>query len=105
MSHIDTKTKGGGSEFDPVLDSQARAFLRAVLNYYPGDLYAKVSSAEQHLIEVLLSLTSELSNPFNQRGRDLFQVAHYSVNKLIPEMIQEINKRHEGGPLQDLTWN
>jgi len=102
---ITTDPTESGSFREIPIEIEARAFLNAVMRYYPGDLYDKIASTERHLIELLLSLQSEIFNPFDNRGRTLFRVAKYSMEHLIPDLKKDITERNEGGPLMSTTWN
>ena len=87
--------------------SQAEHFLLNVMNHYRGSPEQKIERTVEFLDDLLFFTENDLENPFSVESRNVYKIAYYSRNILIPKIIDDLNQVDNTNPfpINDNDWN
>ena len=104
MTNDQTNMHGSFNNFE----DQAHTFLLGVMNYYRGTPEQKITRATEFLDDLLFFTENDLENPFSSESRNVYKVAYYSRNILIPKIINDLQEAEDSNPfpINDCNdWN
>ena len=87
------------------IKNQAEQFLLNVMNYYNGSPEQKIERTVEFLDDLLFFTENDLENPFSIESRNVYKVAYYSRNILIPKIIDDLNQVDNTNPFPINDWN
>ena len=101
MTNDQTNTGGTFSSFE----DQAHMFLLGVMDHYRGTPEQKIKRSVEFLDDLLFFTENDLGNPFSPESRNVYRVAYYSRNILIPRIISDLNEVENSDPFEINDWN
>ena len=87
------------------IKNQAEHFLLNVMNHYRGSPEQKIERTVEFLDDLLFFTENDLENPFSIESRNVYKVAYYSRNVLIPKIIDDLNQVDNTNPFPINDWN
>ena len=87
------------------IKNQAENFLLNVMNHYRGSPEQKIERSVEFLDDLLFFTENDLGNPFSVESRNVYKVAYYSRNILIPKIISDLNDVDDSNPFPINDWN
>ena len=87
------------------IKNQAEQFLLNVMNYYNGSPEQKIERTVEFLDDLLFFTENDLENQFSIESRNVYKVAYYSRNILIPKIIDDLNQVDNTNPFPINDWN
>ena len=87
--------------------NQAENFLFNVMNFYHGTPEQRIERTVEFLDDLLFFTENDLENPFSIESRNVYKVAYYSRNILIPKILQDMHNTENSNPfpVQITDWN
>tara|TARA_B100000470_G_scaffold193124_1_gene160986 strand:+ start:349 stop:639 length:291 start_codon:yes stop_codon:yes gene_type:complete len=79
-------------------EDQAHMFLLGVMNYYRGTPEQKIERSVEFLDDLLFFTENDLGNPFSPESRNVYKVAYYSRNILIPKILEDLQSQEDSNP-------
>ena len=101
MTQQDQKNTHGIFE----VKDQAEQFLLNVMNHYRGSPEQRIERTTEFLDDLLFFTENDLENPFNSESRNVYKVAYYSRNILIPKIINDLQEAEDSNPFPINDWN
>ena len=101
MTNDQMSIRGTYSTFE----DQAHMFLLGVMNHYRGTPEQKITRATEFLDDLLFFTENDLGNPFSVESRNVYKVAYYSRNILIPKIIEDLQDQEDSNPFPINDWN
>ena len=86
-------------------EDQAQSFLLGVMNHYRGTPQQKIERTVEFLDDLLFFTENDLGNPFSVESRNVYRVAYYSRNILIPQIIEDLKNQEDSNPFPITDWN
>ena len=86
-------------------EDQAHSFLLGVMNHYRGTPQQKIERTVEFLDDLLFFTENDLGNMFSIESRNVYKVAYYSRNILIPRIISDLNEVENSDPFEINDWN
>jgi hypothetical protein len=87
------------------IKDQAEHFLLNVMNYYNGSPEQKIERTTEFLDDLLFFTENDLENMFSSESRNVYKVAYYSRNILIPKIIEDLQNQEDSNPFPINDWN
>jgi hypothetical protein len=87
------------------IKNQAEQFLLNVMNYYNGSPEQKIERSVEFLDDLLFFTENDLGNMFSIESRNVYKVAYYSRNVLIPKIIEDLQDQEDSNPFPINDWN
>ena len=87
------------------IKNQAEHFLLNVMNHYRGSPEQKIERTVEFLDDLLFFTENDLENPFSIESRNVYKVAYYSRNVLIPKIIEDLQDQEDSNPFPINDWN
>ena len=87
------------------IKNQAEQFLLNVMNYYNGSPEQKIERSVEFLDDLLFFTENDLGNMFSIESRNVYKVAYYSRNILIPKIIEDLQNQEDSNPFPINDWN
>ncbi|MCH2473938.1 MAG: hypothetical protein MK217_06720 [Gammaproteobacteria bacterium] len=101
MTNDQTNMDGTFSTFE----DQAHMFLLGVMNHYRGTPEQKIKRSVEFLDDLLFFTENDLGNPFSPESRNVYRVAYYSRNILIPKILEDLKTQQDSNPFPINDWN
>ena len=101
MINDQTNMRGSFNSFE----DQAHMFLLGVMNYYRGTPEQKIERSVEFLDDLLFFTENDLGNMFSMESRNVYRVAYYSRNILIPKIIEDLQNQEDSNPFPINDWN
>ena len=86
-------------------EDQAHMFLLGVMNHYHGTPEQKIKRSVEFLDDLLFFTENDLENMFSTESRNVYRVAYYSRNILIPKIIEDLKNQEDSNPFPINDWN
>ena len=86
-------------------EDQAHSFLLGVMNHYRGTPEQKIKRSVEFLDDLLFFTENDLGNPFSPESRNVYRVAYYSRNILIPKILEDLKTQQDSNPFPINDWN
>ena len=86
-------------------EDQAQSFLLGVMNHYRGTPQQKIERTVEFLDDLLFFTENDLGNMFSIESRNVYKVAYYSRNILIPQIIEDLKNQEDSNPFPITDWN
>ena len=87
------------------IKNQAEQFLLNVMNYYNGSPEQKIERSVEFLDDLLFFTENDLGNMFSIESRNVYKIAYYSRNVLIPKIIEDLQDQEDSNPFPINDWN
>ena len=101
MINDQTNIRGTINSFE----DQAHMFLLGVMNHYRGTPEQKIQRSAEFLDDLLFFTENDLGNMFSTESRNVYRVAYYSRNILIPKIIEDLKNQEDSNPFPINDWN
>ncbi len=101
MTNDQTNIRGTTDSFE----DQAHMFLLGVMNHYHGTPEQKIKRSVEFLDDLLFFTENDLENMFSTESRNVYRVAYYSRNILIPKIIEDLKNQEDSNPFPINDWN
>ena len=75
------------------------------MNHYRGTPEQKIKRSVEFLDDLLFFTENDLGNMFSIESRNVYKVAYYSRNILIPRIISDLNEVENSDPFEINDWN
>jgi len=88
------------------LEVEAESFFKSLMDHYNnGTIEHRIHRTSEFLDELIFNLKYDLVNPFSNDSRKYYQLAVFTKDILIPQVIEALEIEENSNPFEIHNWN